>query len=238
MNEQAKEVAKLIKNGKVTIFSGAGLSTESGLMDFRSKNGIWAHVDPTEMASVGVMERRYNEFLSFYKSALYVPETIKPNIGHTLIAEWEKKGLINGIITQNIDGLHYKAGSQNIAELHGSLEPITCCSCGKRGSERDFLDGVPCECGGHLRPNVVLFGEMLPEKPLQLADKWSNNCDTFIVLGSSLVVSPANYFPRQAKNHGAKLVIINRESTQCDSMADIVVHEGIGNFLKEVSTFI
>jgi len=159
----AEWLAGQITRGKVVIFSGAGLSTESGLQDFRSKDGIWAHADPTQLASVGALERNYAQFLEFYKARLYVPESVQPNIGHKLAAEWESKGYVDGIITQNIDRLHQKAGSVKVAELHGSLEPIRCHSCGKIWDKQSFLDGKICDCGGRLRPGVVLFGEMLPE---------------------------------------------------------------------------
>lgn len=235
--KDAKWLAEQIQKGRVVVFSGAGLSTESGLQDFRSRSGLWSKVDPTEMASVGVLERRYDEFVDFYKERLYVPETIQPNIGHKLIAEWEENGFVTGIITQNIDRLHHRAGAVKVAELHGSLEPVCCHSCGKKESTENFLNKVPCQCGGHLRPSVVLFGEMLPEKPLAEADKWTSDCDTFIVLGSSLSVSPANYFPRQAKSHGSKLIIINRDETPLDHMADLAVHEGIGEYLSKVKEF-
>lgn len=234
----AKWLAEKIMEGDVVIFSGAGLSTESGLQDFRSKDGIWAHVDPAEMASVGVLERRYDEFLEFYKARLYVPESVKPNVGHNLVAEWEKKGWVKGVITQNVDCLHQRAGSVKVAELHGSLEPVRCHKCGKKGDTQDFLDGKPCKyCGGHLRPSVVLFGEMLPDEPMMYADEWSADCKLFIVLGSSLVVSPANFFPRKAKSAGAKLAIINRDGTPLDHIADLVAHEGIGQYLSKVSEY-
>ncbi len=237
--EKAKQTAALIRGGGVAIFSGAGLSTESGLQDFRSKDGIWAHADPARLASVGVLENNYDEFLAFYKARLFVPDEVQPNIGHKLIAEWEKRGFVDGVITQNVDRLHQKAGSEKVWELHGSLEPVYCHSCGKIGERDDFLAGRRCAfCGGHLRPSVVLFGEMLPQKALSAADRLSGQCRTFIVLGSSLVVSPANYFPQQAKMNGANLVIINREPTPLDRMADIVVHEGIGAFLTEVQKYI
>lgn len=235
----AKLLAGRIREGGTVIFSGAGLSTESGLMDFRSKEGIWAHADPTRLASIGALENNYDEFLEFYKARLYVPDEIKPNIGHKLVAKWEKAGLVTGVITQNIDRLHQKAGSVNVAELHGSLEPLRCHRCGAAGSRDDFLNGRPCKkCGGRLRPSVVLFGEMLPERPLELAEKWSSECKTFIVLGSSLVVSPANYFPRQAKMCGAFLAIINRDETPLDGIADIAAHESIGEFLSMTDAFI
>ena len=238
MRSQEAWLAEQIKKGRVVIFSGAGLSTESGLQDFRSKDGIWSHADPTELASVGALERNYDRFLEFYKERLYVPDSVQPNIGHKLVAEWEKRGYVVGVITQNVDRLHQKAGSRKVAELHGSLEPVRCHSCGKIWDKKMFLEGKRCDCGGKLRPSVVLFGEMLPEEPLAYADEWSANCDTFIVLGSSLVVSPANYFPRQAKNCGAKLVIINRDSTPLDGIADLTVHESIGSYLSEVAKYI
>ncbi len=237
--ELAKKVASLVRGGGVAIFSGAGLSTESGLQDFRSRDGIWAHADPARLASVGVLESNYDEFLEFYKARLFVPDEVKPNSGHMIIAEWEKRGYVEGVITQNVDRLHQKAGSTRVWELHGSLEPVYCHSCKRPGTREDFLAGVPCRhCGGHLRPSVVLFGEMLPQSALNAADELSGHCRTFIVLGSSLVVSPANYFPRQAKMNGANLVIINRDPTPLDRMADVVVHEGIGAFLTEADKFI
>lgn len=236
--EEAKGLARLVKAGGVTIFSGAGLSTESGLQDFRSRDGIWAHADPTRLASIEALEDNYDKFLEFYKARLYVPEEIQPNIGHEIVAKWEKEGYVEGVITQNVDRLHQKAGSVNVWELHGSLEPVRCHRCGREGTTADFLAGKPCSyCGGRLRPSVVLFGEMLPQRPLEAADELSDGCKTFIVLGSSLVVSPANYFPRQAKSRGANLVIVNRDPTPLDGIADLVVHEGIGAFLSETEKY-
>jgi NAD-dependent deacetylase len=230
----AKWLAEQIKEGEVVIFTGAGMSTESGLQDFRSKGGLWDQYDPAQLASVGALERNYDLFIRFYKDRLYVPDSVKPNIGHELIAKWESEGYIKGVITQNVDRLHQKAGSKNVAELHGSLEPVRCHSCGKRGTVEDFIGAKRCSCGGKLRPGVVLFGEMLPADQLNLADTWSSACKTFIVLGSSLVVSPANYFPRQAKGSGAKLAIINRDPTPLDYLADLAEHQEIGAFLSRV----
>jgi NAD-dependent deacetylase len=227
----------MIKNKGAVIFSGAGMSTESGLQDFRSRTGLWANVDPTALASVDALKNNYEQFLSFYTSRLLVPESVKPNVGHKLIAQWEHEGFIKGLITQNVDRLHQEAGSVNVAELHGSLEPVRCYSCGKIASKDDFIQGTRCPCGGRLRPSVVLFGEMLPESEIQKAESWSSHCKLFVVLGSSLVVSPANFFPRKAKHAGAKLVIINKDETPLDGIADLVVHEGIGNFLCKAQEF-
>jgi NAD-dependent deacetylase len=236
--DSARKFAEILKNREAVVFSGAGMSTESGLQDFRSRTGIWANVDPTALASVDALKNNYEQFLSFYKSRLLVPESVKPNIGHNLIAKWERDGFIKGIITQNVDGLHQAAGSVNVAELHGSLEPVRCYGCGKVATKDDFIQGHRCSCGGRLRPGVVLFGEMLPESEIQKAELWSNNCKSFIVLGSSLAVSPANFFPRKAKNSGASLVIINKDDTPLDGIADLVVHTSIGEFLSEVNEFI
>lgn len=235
MEKGAKWLAESITAGRAVVFSGAGISTESGLKDFRSKDGLWSQFDPTRLASVDMLEENYDAFRDFYIARLLVPDSVKPNRGHELIAEWESKGWIEGVITQNVDRLHQKAGSVKVAELHGSLEPVCCHRCGKIYGKEAFIGGDSCACGGRLRPGVVLFGEMLPPEPMELADKWSNECELFIVLGSSLTVSPANFFPRQAKKRGAKLVIINRDETPLDYMADLSVHEGIGGYLEKVS---
>lgn len=233
MTNEVQNFAEILNNGEAVIFSGAGMSTESGLQDFRSKTGIWANADPMKLASVGALEHDYEKFLEFYKTRLIVPDGVKPNSGHELIAKWEKEKLIKGVITQNVDRLHREAGSINVAELHGSLEPIRCHWCSTVSTKEDFMTGKSCKCGGMLRPNVVLFGEMLPQAELQKAEEWSNNCRSFVVLGSSLIVSPANFFPRKAKQSGAKLIIVNREETPLDYMADIVVHGEIGKFLSD-----
>lgn len=234
LDDGIRWLADQIKKGGVVIFSGAGLSTESGLKDFRSRDGHWAKFDPAKLASVDALERNYDEFLAFYKARLHVPEGVKPNSGHLRVAEWEASGYVTGVVTQNVDRLHQQAGSKKVAELHGSLEPVRCHACGRIHETKSFLDGEKCACGGRLRPGVVLFGEMLPDDQLDLAEEWTSESKTFIVLGSSLLVSPANYFPRKAKMHGASLVIVNRDATPLDSIADLVAHEEIGQYLERV----
>ena len=232
--DEAKKFAEMLKKREAVIFTGAGMSTESGLQDFRSKTGLWANIDPAALASVNALENDYEQFLSFYVSRLLVPESVKPNIGHELVAQWERDGFIKGLITQNVDRLHQAAGSVNVAELHGSLEPVRCHRCGTHMPKDDFIQGKRCPCGGRLRPGVVLFGEMLPESEIRKAESWSADCNLFVVLGSSLAVSPANYFPQKAKYAGANLVIVNMDETPFDHIADLVVHESIGKFLSEV----
>lgn len=235
MKDGAEWLARQIISASAVIFSGAGMSTESGLKDFRSKDGLWSQYDPTRLASVDMLEENYDAFREFYIARLLVPDSVQPNSGHRIIAGWESSGWIKGVITQNVDGLHQKAGSVKVAELPGSLEPVRCHCCGKHHAKEDFIGGKGfCSCGGRLRPGVVLFGEMLPQSQLRLADSWSCDCGLFIVLGSSLTVFPANDFPGQAKCHGAKLVIINRDETPLDGVADLTVHEDIGAYLQKV----
>lgn len=234
MEKSAEWLAEVITTGRVVFFSGAGMSTESGLKDFRSRDGLWSQYDPTRLASVSALESDYDLFRKFYISRLLIPESVRPNIGHVMIAKWESNGWVSGVITQNVDRLHQKAGSIKVAELHGSLEPVRCHSCGRTHNQENFVAGHRCICGGRLRPGVVLFGETLPAEPFEHAERWSNECSAIIALGSSLTVSPANYFPQQAKSRGAKLVIINRDETSLDSAADLVVHDGIGAYLEKV----
>lgn len=230
-------LADLIIEAKHTIvYTGAGMSTESGLADFRSaKTGLWEKEDPAKVASVEALNQQVEKLFQFYKERVIAAKETGPHAGHEILAKWEKLGLINGIITQNVDGFHSLAGSENVMELHGTLRRVHCASCGKvYGNERYEYDQFYCECGGKLRPSVVLFGEMLPEEPFDQAISESEEADLFVVLGSSLTVSPANQFPLMAKEKGAKLVIVNMEPTQMDRFADLVIHHRkIGEVLAE-----
>ncbi len=219
--------------GSTVVFTGAGMSTASGLPDFRSPQGLWKGQDPTRIASVSAMRHNREEFLAFYRHRLEGLAHARPNRGHEILADWEKRGLLQGVITQNIDGFHRDAGSRNVAELHGRLAEIRCDSCRSYFEKDVFMERGDCpECGGFLRPGVVLFGEMLPGGALDQGEEWANACGLFVVLGSSLAVSPANAFPRVAKAAGAKLAICNREPTPLDGLADCVVHESIEEFLS------
>ncbi|RNF39054.1 NAD-dependent protein deacylase [Planococcus salinus] len=218
------------------VFTGAGMSTESGLPDFRSANqGLWQQKDPSQVASVQALNDNAEEFIDFYRKRVLGVKEFEPNKGHRYLAQWQKQGLVQSIITQNVDGFHQQAGSENVAELHGTLQKVHCQSCGTSYNSEEFLDGeARCTCGGLLRPSVVLFGEMLPGDPFDMALQEAERADLFIVLGSSLSVSPANQFPLVAKENGARLVIVNRESTPFDDYADEVIHErNIGEVLEE-----
>ncbi|MFB5663882.1 NAD-dependent protein deacylase [Alteribacillus sp. HJP-4] len=221
-----REISEWIQASRYTVLmTGAGMSTESGLPDFRSADGLWNNKNPAELASVNALTNNREEFIAFYKERMKVIAETKPNMGHYYLAEWEKAEKIQGVITQNVDGLHQAAGSRRVAELHGSLTALHCYSCSERYDYTKYLrDEITCSsCGGFLRPDVVLFGEMLPDEAISFSQQHTANADLFIVLGSSLSVSPASYFPQDAKQNGARLVIINHTETELDSIADKVI---------------
>lgn len=226
---------KLLKSKKTVIFTGAGMSTESGLPDFRSPSGLWGKYRPEELASIEALNRNFENFAAFYRSRMDTLDEVRPNKGHMILAEWEKRGLVSAIVTQNVDGLHQAAGSENIYELHGTLRDLRCQRCQAVYPAQNYSQDSLCEkCGGKLRPAVVLFGEMLPEDTLSDAFDLAASSDVFIVLGSSLTVSPANLLPERAKRNGAALFIVNRTPTPLDSLADGLLSASIGEVLSAV----
>lgn len=230
-----KEFINLFTSSNNTVvFTGAGMSTESGLPDFRSKDrGLWEKFNPDELANVQALIHNTKEFTEFYQYRLSELYKYQPHAGHRILSEWEEGGLVKGIITQNVDAFHSDAGSKNVMELHGSFRTFHCHDC-LREYERDlyFSGTSTCACGGTIRPGIVLFGEGLPQDTFGKAESAARQADLFIVFGSSLTVSPANTFPLMAKQSGAKLVIINREPTDFDDYADIIVRDqSIKDFL-------
>lgn len=238
-----KEIAKLLTSSKHTvIYTGAGMSTESGLPDFRSESrGLWERFNPEELANVQALYNNQEEFTDFYRHRLSDITKYQPHQGHRILADWEKSNLIQGIITQNVDGFHHDAGNQNVMELHGTFRDFHCHECRKSHDRESYLAGdVYCTaCKGIVRPGIVLFGETLPQDTFMKAEKTTVQADLFIVLGSSLSVSPANMFPLQATENGAKLVIINREPTQFDMYADhLVQNRNIKEVLIEMNQLV
>lgn len=217
-----EELLKCIKESKnIVFFGGAGVSTESNIPDFRSADGIYNmkfKYPPEYMLSHTFFMKDPEEFYNFYRSQMDVRKYL-PNITHKVLAEMENKGILKGVVTQNIDGLHEKAGSKNVFNLHGSIYENYCMKCGKKVSVENVLDvkGVPkCECGGILKPKVVLYEEALDEEVVQGALNLINSCDLLIVGGTSLTVYPANTFilNTNAKN----IFIINKEKPNLDFM--------------------
>lgn len=217
-----EELLKCIKESKnIVFFGGAGVSTESNIPDFRSADGIYNmkfKYPPEYMLSHTFFMKDSEEFFNFYRSQMDVRKYL-PNITHKVLAEMEDKGILKGVVTQNIDGLHEKAGSKNVFNLHGSIYENYCMKCGKKVSVESVLDvnGVPrCECGGILKPKVVLYEEALDEEVVQGALNLINSCDLLIVGGTFLTVYPANTFilNTSAKN----IFIINKEKPNLDFM--------------------
>lgn len=236
--------AQLIKGARnAYAFTGAGISTDSGIPDFRSEgSGLWANVDPMAVASLYSFKR--NPAI-FYQWVRQLAETIlnsTPNAAHHTLAQLECKGHLKGIITQNIDTLHTRAGSRNVFELHGHLREATCLQCFAvfEGEPliRNYLDTgeIPrCSgCGGIVKPNVVLFGEQLPVRELHGAQEAARRADLLLIVGSSLEVAPASDIPTLARRNGTKLVVINLEPTPIDVMAHVVIHARAAQVLPEI----
>ena len=233
--ENLKEIINESK--RVVFFGGAGVSTESGIPDFRSKDGLYNQkykYPPEEILSHTFFMNNTEDFYKFYKDKMNSLK-YKPNITHIKLAELEKTGKLKAIVTQNIDGLHQKAGSKNVLELHGSVHRNYCMKCGKfYDAEYVFnSDGVPkCSCGGIIKPDVVLYEESLKDDILEEAIMQIENCDTLIVGGTSLTVYPASGLIRFYK--GNKLILINKDKTPYDKIANIVINDNLGNVFKNL----
>jgi NAD-dependent deacetylase len=246
--EQIKALARLLAESRdIVIFTGAGISTESGLADFRSPGGIWDRFDPEDLSYprfVSSAESR-RKYWKFYQQYWLEAMGVEPNRAHYAVARLEKAANLNAIVTQNIDGLHQKAGNspEKVYELHGNMWEVRCLSCSELYSWEDILSLLEegkevynCKrCGGLLKPTTISFGQSLPENVLREAQVLSERCDLLICIGSSLVVYPAAYLPEQAKNGGAKLVILNREPTPLDGIADLVIRGEAGDVMSQAA---
>jgi NAD-dependent deacetylase len=239
-----EQFAEAVRSARhCVVLTGAGASTESGLPDFRSKEGLWQGIDPTQLVSVTALRNNPVQFYQFYQMRLSRLREAEPNRTHVAIARLEKMGRVRAVITQNIDGLHQAAGSQRVIEAHGSLRVARCLDC-----DREYpveLIEIPvltpadlprCEyCRGVVKPGVTLFEEPLPAEAVEDALSESRLADLMIVVGSSLAVYPVNMLPRIALNHGARLAIVNLESTQYDRHAHWVFHEKAGELLMQLA---
>ncbi|MEX2286964.1 MAG: Sir2 family NAD-dependent protein deacetylase [Planctomycetaceae bacterium] len=241
------EIAEwLMESRRAVAFTGAGISTESGIPDFRSPGGVWQTSQPVY----------FDDFLARHEARLeYWRQKAKahndfwqaqPNIAHQALAKWESAGLLRGVITQNIDGLHQAGGSVNVLELHGTAREIGCLTCEARFGADAMVDEftrtgiVPnCpRCDGLLKHATISFGQSLDGRVLQQAAQWSCEADLFIAIGSSLVVTPAADLPALAKQRGARLVIINRDSTPLDWSADAVINAPIGETIAAIEEIV
>jgi NAD-dependent deacetylase len=245
-NQLGAIVDLILTSHDIVIFTGAGVSTESGIPDFRSPGGIWEKYNPSDftyqhfLSSEEAREKYWQMSTEFYHSMKHV----QPNAAHEAVAELERIGKVNHVITQNIDGLHQQAGSspEKVIELHGTARSVSCLSCKKKYS-RDAVQELIAQggkvprcgdCSGLLKPDTISFGQAMPEKETAEAYRRSGECDLFIVIGSSLVVQPAASMPFLAKENGAKLIIINRDSTSYDNLADYVIHGSAGMIMSSI----
>lgn len=240
MEDKINQLTKILKNSNnIVFFGGAGVSTESGIPDFRSSNGLFNEklnitFTPEQLVSHSFYIRYPEEFFNFYKTKLIYPKA-KPNKAHIALAKLEEIGKLKAVITQNIDGLHQSAGSKNVFELHGSVLRNYCTNCNEFYDEKFILEynGVPTctKCGGRVKPDVVLYEEGLDDATIMGAVDSISKADTLIIGGTSLIVYPAagliNYFK------GKNLILINKTKTQADSKANLVIHDSIGEILSK-----
>jgi NAD-dependent deacetylase len=229
------ELAELIRASQpCLVLTGAGISTESGIPDFRSPTGIWARYDPMEVATIEAFRRDPERVWEFYARRLGVVGTVEPNDGHRAIAELERRGLVRAVVTQNVDGLHQRAGSRDVIEVHGSLDHAVCPACGA-GEKMDAvlrrLDASPVpacpSCGDVLKPGVVMFGELLPAAAIDRATELAREAALVLVVGSSLEVWPVAGLPLEAR----AFAVVNRGPTALNERAALTIDGGAGDTL-------
>ncbi|MBE2221986.1 MAG: NAD-dependent deacylase [Anaerolineae bacterium] len=239
---QAKNILKDARH--VAALTGAGISTRSGIPDFRSpESGLWDYVDPMDVATITAFKRNPKAFFDWIRPLVQQIMIAQPNPAHLALAHMETYGPLQGIITQNIDVLHTKAGSQTIHEVHGHMREATCMQCLETFQSSEILNGylengdIPrCPtCAGVLKPNVILFGEILPMMVLNRAKRLTQACDVMLVAGSSLEVAPAGDLPMLAKFSGAQVIIVNYDETHLDYLADVVIHADVADVLPQLA---
>jgi NAD-dependent deacetylase len=231
--------ADLIRQAKhAVILTGAGISTPSGIPDFRSSGtGLWSRDEPLEVASLSTFRTHPNLFFEWFRPLASQMFEARPNSAHTALAELEKRGYLKSIITQNIDTLHQKSGSKNVIEMHGTMQTLTCTQCYHKVEAEPYISlfveqgKIPCcpKCSQVLKPDVILFGEQLPQTAWFMAQREARSCDLMLVAGSSLEVLPVAGLPMQALDRGAHLIIINNTPTYLNVRADV-------SFLDDVAT--
>lgn len=240
--EKIRQAAEILSKAKNIVgFTGAGTSAESGIPPFRGEGGIWNQYDPNSL-NIDFYYRHTKESWRIIREVFYNffnNNEIKPNPGHLILAKWEKEGRLSSVITQNIDDLHTVAGNTVVYEFHGNMSRFVCTECGHKESAKSLaLNENPplCEkCGGLMKPDFIFFGEGIPEEAYYGSVKAAENCDAFVIIGTSGQVSPANMIPSIAKRNGAKIIEINMEpSTYTNSITDIYIEGKSGEILPAI----
>jgi NAD-dependent deacetylase len=221
------------------VLTGAGVSTESGIPDFRSARGVWRSVDPLTVASIEAFREDPERVWAWYAGRIDLLVGAEPNAAHLALAELEGRGLVRAVVTQNIDLLHERAGSRDVVEVHGSIRTATCPACGATRSLAEVRARLPlprCDaCGAVLKPDVVLFGELLDERAMSRAGALAREAALLLVVGSSLEVWPVAGLPQETLSAGGRLAILNRGPTPYDAAADLVVDAAAGETLREAA---
>lgn len=239
----ATALAQLISEAQpCVVLTGAGVSTESGIPDFRSASGLWAEVDPMEVASIQAFRRDPARVWSWYAPRIEMLTGAEPNQAHQALAALERAGLVLAVITQNIDLLHERAGSRDVVEVHGSIRTSSCLSCGTRLSLAEVERRLPVpdcpSCGAVLKPDVVFFGEVLPEAAMDRATELARAAGLLLVVGSSLEVWPVAGLPQETLAAGGRLAIVNRGTTPYDREAALKIDAGAGEVLAEAASIL
>jgi len=238
-------VVELLRKAKhAVVLTGAGISTPSGIPDFRSEGtGLWSRDEPMEVASLNTFRTDPERFFIWFRPLASLIFNAIPNPAHIALAKLEKANRIHGIITQNIDGLHHKAGSNNVIEMHGTLRTLSCTQCFQKAQAEKYLKSfvekgeLPrcSECGGLMKPDAILFGEQLPQNAWYAAQRDSRQCDLMLVAGSSLEVLPVAGLPMQAIDRGAHLVILNNTATYLNVRADVTIQEDVAEIIPAIA---
>jgi NAD-dependent deacetylase len=244
MNEKIIQIAAKIKEGgNNVVFTGAGISTESGIPDYRSQGGIWDKFRPVYFDEFMSAKESRIEYWSRWQDLYRDISGANPNPAHMAVSRLNEMGLLQAVVTQNIDGLHQASGlpDEKIVELHGNTCRIRCMSCQKISPIAQVQqrlangDSAPeCNCGGYLKPDTISFGQAMPAAEVEKSVALSQNCDVFLIVGSTLVVQPAAQMPLYAKNNGAFLAIINLSDTPCDDICDVVLREKAGDVFQQI----
>ncbi|MDK2886363.1 MAG: NAD-dependent deacetylase [Thermosipho sp. (in: thermotogales)] len=238
-----EKIAELIINHPTVALTGAGVSTESGIPDFRSKNGLYSKYGK-EIFDLDYFYKNPEKFYKFAKETFLPMYSASPNLTHKLLSILEEKGFLLGVITQNIDNLHSKAGTKKVVELHGNATKFYCTKCGIKYSINEVMKSYYCECGGLIRPNIIFFGENLPANAWEMALSLLEKAEIMLVIASSLSVYPAAYLPILFKRKYGKLIIVNNDDTKLDDLADFKINvqasifsHNLLNFLKIKGVF-